>query len=49
MSEGSIRVDVALLDKLMNLVGELVLARNQMLQFTNAHRRRRHCQRRASG
>jgi chemotaxis protein histidine kinase CheA len=30
----SIRVDVGLLDKLMNLVGELVLARNQILQFT---------------
>jgi two-component system chemotaxis sensor kinase CheA len=32
----SIRVDVVLLDKLMNLVGELVLARNQLLQFTGA-------------
>ncbi|HEX3757397.1 MAG TPA: chemotaxis protein CheA [Kofleriaceae bacterium] len=32
--ETSIRVDVALLDKLMNLVGELVLARNQILQLT---------------
>jgi two-component system chemotaxis sensor kinase CheA len=31
----SIRVDVALLDKLMNLVGELVLARNQVLQFSS--------------
>ncbi|MBT9547945.1 MAG: chemotaxis protein CheA [Candidatus Sericytochromatia bacterium] len=31
----SIRIDVKLLDKLMNLVGELVLTRNQMLQFTN--------------
>ena len=30
----AIRVDVNLLDKLMNLVGELVLARNQVLQFT---------------
>jgi two-component system chemotaxis sensor kinase CheA len=30
----AIRVDVGLLDKLMNLVGELVLARNQVLQFT---------------
>jgi len=28
-------VDVTLLDKLMNLVGELVLARNQILQFGN--------------
>jgi len=35
VSEGSIRVDVGLLDKLMNLVGELVLARNQILQFSN--------------
>ncbi len=33
-AEGSIRVDVAVLDRLMNLVGELVLARNQLLQFT---------------
>jgi two-component system chemotaxis sensor kinase CheA len=30
----AIRVDVVLLDKLMNLVGELVLARNQVLQHT---------------
>lgn len=36
-SESSIRVDVSLLDKLMNLVGELVLARNQVLQFTSKH------------
>ena len=36
ISDSSIRVDVVLLDKLMNLVGELVLARNQILQF-NAH------------
>lgn len=34
VSDRSIRVDVALLDTLMNLVGELVLARNQILQFT---------------
>ncbi|MGA3195396.1 MAG: chemotaxis protein CheA [Terriglobales bacterium] len=33
-SESTIRVDVGLLDQLMNLVGELVLARNQILQFT---------------
>ncbi|MCF6227789.1 MAG: chemotaxis protein CheA, partial [Planctomycetes bacterium] len=32
--ESSIRIDVTLLDKLMNLVGELVLARNQIVQFT---------------
>jgi len=32
LAESSIRVDVHLLDLLMNLVGELVLARNQLLQ-----------------
>lgn len=31
-ADGSIRVDVDLLDSLMNLVGELVLARNQLVQ-----------------
>jgi two-component system chemotaxis sensor kinase CheA len=36
LSEGNIRVDVGLLDKLMNLVGELVLARNQILQFSSS-------------
>lgn len=35
ISESTIRVNVGLLDKLMNLVGELVLARNQVLQFTS--------------
>ena len=35
-SDSTIRVDVCLLDQLMNLVGELVLARNQVLQFTNS-------------
>ena len=30
--DGTVRVDVGLLDKLMNLVGELVLARNQIIQ-----------------
>jgi len=34
IADNSIRVDVALLDKLMNLVGELVLARNQIMQHT---------------
>jgi len=34
VAESSLRVDVGLLDRLMNLVGELVLARNQILQFT---------------
>lgn len=33
VSDTSIRVDVGLLDKLMNLVGELVLARNQIVQY----------------
>ncbi len=37
VSDSSIRVDVVLLDKLMNLVGELVLARNQVLQFTGQY------------
>jgi len=35
-SDSNIRVDVGLLDKLMNLVGELVLARNQILQHTSS-------------
>jgi two-component system chemotaxis sensor kinase CheA len=35
VADTSIRVDVGLLDKLMNLVGELVLARNQIVQFGN--------------
>jgi two-component system chemotaxis sensor kinase CheA len=34
-SDSTIRVEVVLLDKVMNLVGELVLARNQVLQFAN--------------
>ena len=34
VSDCTSRVAVGLLDKLMNLVGELVLARNQVLQFT---------------
>jgi len=34
-SDSTIRVDVALLDRVMNLVGELVLARNQVLQFAS--------------
>jgi two-component system chemotaxis sensor kinase CheA len=32
LGESSLRVDVAVLDRLMNLVGELVLARNQISQ-----------------
>ncbi|HEY4949319.1 MAG TPA: Hpt domain-containing protein [Candidatus Acidoferrales bacterium] len=35
VSDRSIRVDVVLLDKLMNLVGELVLARKQVLQLSS--------------
>ena len=34
--ESTIRLDVSLLDHLMNLVGELVLARNQILQCANS-------------
>ncbi|HVJ05939.1 MAG TPA: chemotaxis protein CheW [Candidatus Saccharimonadales bacterium] len=34
----NIRVDVNLLEKVMNLVGELVLARNQILQFTSTQK-----------
>ena len=34
VADTTIRVDVSLLDKLMNLIGELVLARNQILQCT---------------
>ena len=33
VADTSLRVDVGLLDKLMTLVGELVLARNQIMQF----------------
>jgi len=33
-ADSSVRIDVHLLDKLMNLVGELVLARNQIMQFS---------------
>ncbi|MBN9521493.1 chemotaxis protein CheA [bacterium] len=36
VSDGSIRVDVGLLDNLMTLVGELVLARNQLVGFRAA-------------
>jgi len=37
IADASIRVDVGLLDKLMNLVGELVLARNQVLQYSTTN------------
>lgn len=36
VSDSTVRIDVQVLDKLMNLVGELVLARNQILQFGQA-------------
>lgn len=34
VSESSIRVDVDLLDRLMNVAGEIVLARNQLAQYS---------------
>ncbi|MFN0165199.1 MAG: chemotaxis protein CheA [Bryobacteraceae bacterium] len=34
VSDSALRVDVGLLDNLMTLVGELVLARNQIMQFS---------------
>lgn len=34
VSDSTLRVDVGLMDTLMNLVGELVFARDQVLQFT---------------
>ncbi len=36
VADTSIRVDVGQLDKLMNLVGELVLARNQIMQLSSS-------------
>ena len=38
LSSSNIRVDVGQLDKLMNLVAELVLVRNQILQFSTTQR-----------
>ncbi|MFC5863766.1 chemotaxis protein CheW [Acidicapsa dinghuensis] len=35
-SESTLRVDITLLNRMMNLVGELVLTRNQILQATGA-------------
>jgi len=35
-ANGNVRVDVRQLDKLMNLVGELVLTRNELLQLSSA-------------
>ncbi len=36
-ANSTIRIPVSLLDKLMNLVGEMVLVRNQMLQYGQKH------------
>ncbi len=36
-AESTLRVDVTLLNRMMNLVGELVLTRNQVLQATSGH------------
>lgn len=36
VADSSLRVNVQLLDKLMNLVGELVLGRNQLIQLASA-------------
>jgi len=35
VADSTIRVDVGLLDKLMNLVGEMVIARNQVMQYSS--------------
>ncbi|NDY41833.1 hybrid sensor histidine kinase/response regulator [Dissulfurirhabdus thermomarina] len=36
LTETHVRIDIHLLDKLMNLAGELVLSRNRMVQIANA-------------
>ncbi len=36
VADTTLRIDVKILDNLMNLVGELVLSRNQVLQFSDA-------------
>ncbi|NQZ00331.1 MAG: chemotaxis protein CheW [Bdellovibrionales bacterium] len=36
LSDSVVKVNVSLLDKIMNVVGELVLARNQIVQFANS-------------
>ncbi|MEO1614902.1 MAG: chemotaxis protein CheA [Planctomycetota bacterium] len=36
VADSTVRIDVCLLDRLMNLVGELVLARNQIVQFSSS-------------
>jgi two-component system chemotaxis sensor kinase CheA len=42
LAESSVRVDVGLLDRLMTLVGELVLTRNQIVQIAAARREPAH-------
>jgi len=37
-ADSTVRVNVAVLDRLMNLIGELVLARNQMVQIAKSFR-----------
>ena len=37
IADASVRINVNLLDKLMNLVGELVLTRNQVLQYSRTN------------
>ncbi len=39
-TEASVSIDVSLLNSLMNLAGELVLCRNQLLQAINSDDRR---------
>jgi two-component system chemotaxis sensor kinase CheA len=34
VADNNVRIDIGLLDRLMDLVGELVLARNQLVQYT---------------
>ncbi|HEY2783779.1 MAG TPA: chemotaxis protein CheA, partial [Fimbriiglobus sp.] len=36
VTDSALRIDVGLLDKLMTIVGELVLARNQVMQFSSS-------------
>src|SRR3546814_9733093 len=40
VADSTVRVDVRLLDNLMTLVGELVLARNQVVQLVRSEERR---------
>jgi two-component system, chemotaxis family, sensor kinase CheA len=42
IAENNVRVNVAILDRLMNLAGELVLGRNQLLQSVNSNSSKEH-------